>query len=45
MILLGIGPAADLGELQQVAAITGGGAYQLSQPQQLAQIFLKALLA
>jgi Bacterial extracellular solute-binding protein/von Willebrand factor type A domain len=45
VILMGIGPAADIGELQQIAAITGGGAFQLSDPHQLTQIFLKALLA
>jgi Mg-chelatase subunit ChlD len=44
VILMGIGPDADISELQEIAAITGGGAFQLSQPQQLTQIFLKALL-
>jgi Ca-activated chloride channel homolog len=44
VILMGIGPDADIGELQQIAAITGGGAFPLSAPDQLDDIFLKALL-
>lgn len=44
VILMGIGPQADIGELQEIANITGGGAFQLTQPQQLSMIFLKALL-
>jgi hypothetical protein len=44
VILMGIGPQADIGELQEIANITGGGAFQLTQPEQLSMIFLKALL-
>lgn len=44
VILMGIGPEADIAELQDIAAITGGGAFPLSAPEQLTQIFLKALL-
>ncbi|NUR72260.1 MAG: VWA domain-containing protein [Hamadaea sp.] len=44
VILLGIG-SADLGELTQIAEITGGGAFPLTAAGQLDQIFLKALLA
>jgi hypothetical protein len=44
VILMGIGPQANLKELKDIAAITGGGAFQLSAPEQLSLIFLKALL-
>ena len=44
VILMGIGPDADIAELQEIAAITGGGAFPLSSPEQLSMIFLKALL-
>ncbi|MBB5870892.1 3',5'-cyclic AMP phosphodiesterase CpdA [Allocatelliglobosispora scoriae] len=44
VILLGIGPDADLGQLEELAKITGGAAFRVSDPTQLNAIFLKALL-
>jgi Mg-chelatase subunit ChlD len=44
VILIGIGPA-DIGELSEIARVTGGGAFPLTDARQLDQIFLKALLA
>jgi len=45
VVLLGIGPAADLEQLKEIAEITGGGAFALTDPRQLSGIFLQALLA
>jgi Bacterial extracellular solute-binding protein/von Willebrand factor type A domain len=44
VVLLGVG-GADLTELTQIAEITGGGAFPLTDARQLDGIFLKALLA
>jgi hypothetical protein len=44
VVLLGIGPDADLSQLQELAKITGGVAFRVSDPTQLNAIFLKALL-
>jgi Mg-chelatase subunit ChlD len=46
VVLIGIGTSqGDLGELTEIARITGGGAFPLTDARQLDQIFLKALLA
>lgn len=44
VVLIGLGPA-DIGQLSEIAKITGGGAFPLTDPKQLDAIFLKALLA
>ena len=45
MVLIGIGAsAADAADLQEIAAIVGGGFFPLTSPEQIQTIFLKALL-
>lgn len=45
VILLGLGPDADMAQLQALAEATGGGAFQILDPTQIETIFLRALLA
>jgi hypothetical protein len=44
VVLLGLGPDADMAELSAIARATGGGAFHLEDPEQIALIFLQALL-
>jgi hypothetical protein len=44
VILLGLGPDADLAELTAIAEATGGGAFHLADPDEIALVFLRALL-
>lgn len=44
VILLGLGPAADLAQLEAIAQTTGGGAFHLLDPDEIALVFLRALL-
>lgn len=39
-----MGPDADLPQLEAIAAATGGGAFHLEDPDQIALVFLRALL-
>jgi hypothetical protein len=45
VILLGLGPDADMAQLEALAAATGGGAFQIENPADIQTIFLRALLA
>ncbi|MFS8520130.1 MAG: VWA domain-containing protein [Micromonosporaceae bacterium] len=45
VILLGLGPGADMAQLQALADATGGAAFQIPDPAQIETIFLRALLA
>ncbi|MFG2832376.1 substrate-binding and VWA domain-containing protein [Streptomyces sp. NPDC048434] len=45
LIALAIGPAADTSALDRIVAPTGGSAHQVSDPSQIHQVILKALLA
>ncbi|HEY8453620.1 MAG TPA: hypothetical protein VIL54_15750 [Natronosporangium sp.] len=45
VILLGLGPDADMATLQALANATGGAAFQIPDPAQIETIFLRALLA
>ncbi len=45
VVLLGIGPDIKLPDLEAVAHTTGGVAFQVSTPDEMQTIFLKALLA
>jgi hypothetical protein len=44
VILLGLGPNANMTQLEAIAEATGGGAYQLLDPEEIRLIFLQALL-
>jgi hypothetical protein len=44
VILLGLGPDANMTELEEIARVTGGGAFHLQNPDEIALIFLRALL-
>jgi hypothetical protein len=44
VILLGLGPEADMPQLEAIAAATGGGAFHLTNPGEIALVFLRALL-
>lgn len=44
VILLGLGPDADMAQLSAIARVTGGGAFHLENPEEIALIFLRALL-
>jgi hypothetical protein len=44
VILLGLGPDADLVQLEAIADTTGGGAFHLTDPDEIALVFLRALL-
>lgn len=44
VILLGIGPDIDIGELNAIARTTGGRAFTVQKPEQIGLIFLEALL-
>jgi hypothetical protein len=44
VVLLGLGPDANLAELEELARVTGGGAFDLQNPDEIALIFLRALL-
>lgn len=44
VVLLGLGPDADMAELEELARVTGGGAFHLEDPNEIALIFLRALL-
>ena len=44
VILLGLGPDADMAQLEAVAQATGGGAFHLTDPDEIALVFLRALL-
>jgi Ca-activated chloride channel family protein len=44
VILLGLGPAADMAQLNAIADAAGGGAYHLLEPDQIRLIFMRALL-
>lgn len=44
VILLGLGPDADMTQLTAIADAVGGGAYQLLDPAEIELIFLQALL-
>ncbi|MPQ97993.1 VWA domain-containing protein [Modestobacter sp. I12A-02628] len=43
LILVGLGPDADLPALQQIAAATGGGAYSAVDPRDLESVLIDAL--
>jgi hypothetical protein len=45
MVLLGIGPEADMASLNKIAESTGGRAWQVKNPAEISSIFLEALLA
>ncbi|MGW7250328.1 substrate-binding and VWA domain-containing protein [Streptomyces decoyicus] len=45
LIALAIGPAADTAALDRIAAPTGGSAHQVSDPSQIHQVILKAIMA
>jgi hypothetical protein len=42
--LIGIGPEVDMGELEEIARITGGVAKRISSPAEIQSVFLAALL-
>lgn len=44
VILLGIGPDADMDQLEAIAEATGGGAFHVEDPSEIGVIFLRALL-
>jgi Ca-activated chloride channel homolog len=44
VILLGLGPDAGMTDLAEIARVTGGGAFHLEDPDEIALIFLRALL-
>ncbi|QSB14645.1 substrate-binding domain-containing protein [Natronosporangium hydrolyticum] len=44
VILLGLGPDVDMTQLTAVADATGGGAFQLENPDEIGLVFLRALL-
>lgn len=44
VILLGLGQDANMADLEAIAEATGGGAYQLVNPDEVRLIFLRALL-
>jgi Ca-activated chloride channel homolog len=44
VVLLGIGTGVNLAELEQIAHVTGGKAFQITDPAQISGIFLRALL-
>lgn len=44
VVLLGLGPAADMDQLAAIARAAGGGAYHLLEPDQIRLIFMRALL-
>jgi hypothetical protein len=44
VVLLGLGPDANLADLEALARVTGGGAFSLQNPDEIALIFLRALL-
>lgn len=44
VVLLGLGPAADMEQLDAIARAAGGGAYHLLEPDQIRLIFMQALL-
>ena len=44
VVLLGLGPDADMTQLEAIARTTGGGAFSLQDPDEIALIFLRALL-
>lgn len=44
VVLLGLGPAADMAQLDAIARAAGGGAYHLLEPDQIRLIFMQALL-
>ncbi|MFI5804984.1 substrate-binding domain-containing protein [Streptomyces sp. NPDC051561] len=43
LIAIAVGPEADKSELQQIAATTGGGGYQVNDPSQIPAIILQAI--
>ena len=45
LIALAIGPAADTAALDRIVAPTGGSAHQVSDPSQIHQVMLKAIMA
>ncbi len=45
LIALAIGPAADTAALERITAPTGGSAHQVSDPSQIHQVILKAIMA
>jgi hypothetical protein len=45
VILLGLGPDANMEQLEALAAATGGGAFPIPDPSEIEIIFLRALLA
>jgi len=45
VVLLAIGPDARLADLTDIAETTGGVAYQISTPEEMRAIFMRALLA
>lgn len=45
VILLGLGPDADMEQLEALAEATGGAAFQVNNPNDIGLIFLRALLA
>lgn len=45
VILLGLGPDADMAQLEALAAATGGGAFAVPEPGVIETVFLRALLA
>ena len=44
MVLLGIGPDANLDELSAIAKTTGGKAFRVDNPSEIGTIFLQALV-
>jgi hypothetical protein len=44
VVLLGLGPEANMADLEALARVTGGGAFHLQNPEEIALIFLRALL-
>jgi Mg-chelatase subunit ChlD len=44
VIVLGLGPEINLEELNRIAVATGGRAFQVNNPEEIASIFLRALL-
>ena len=44
MVLLGIGPDVHRDELDAIAATTGGRAFVVQDPEQIGNIFLRALI-
>lgn len=43
VVILQFGTAGNFGAMQQIAAATGGGAYQITSPSQVAQVFYEAV--